>query len=387
MIQAWRPILLGFTSAQFVAIAQRALGLSCLMWGLSAAAVQAAVELRVAVEQQADTVVIGSSTPAVVRDFNGGGVGQLPDGRAVTIQPDARGLRLADWQGQAFWVEPSNDGFVFVDDSWYRGRVLLLAADGKITAVNWVDLETYLFSVLGGEMHANWPQEALKAQAVAARTYALYRRERSAHKIYDVGVNTSYQVYKGLASESPATQTAVQATQGQVLTYGNQVIEAVFHSSSGGYTENAEDIWQRPAPYLRGVPDFDQTAPVFQWSETFTAEQFQKRVVGIGQVRQAIPERVTPRGRVVSMRLEGTSGSRTISGRELRQALNLRSTLFTIAIADNTIRIDGRGFGHGIGMSQWGAFAMAQQGYSYQQILSHYYQGTALSQLRVANLP
>jgi stage II sporulation protein D len=87
------------------------------------------------------------------------------------------------------------------------------------------------------------------------------------------------------------------------------------------------------------------------------------------------------------MRLEGTGGSRVLTGVEMRSALNLRSTLFTIAVEGDTVRVDGRGFGHGIGMSQWGAFAMAQQGYSYERILAHYYQGTALSQIQVANLP
>jgi stage II sporulation protein D len=349
--------------------------------------VQAAIELRVAVEQQADTVVIGSSTPATVRDANGTGVGQLPGGRAVTIEATGGGLQLANWQGQAFWVEPSNDGFIFIDDTWYRGRVLLLPLEGGVTAVNWVDLEAYLFSVLGSEMYASWPQEALKAQAVAARSYVLYRRERATNGLYDVGADTGYQVYKGLVSESPSTQAAVRATQGQVLTHSNRVIEAVFHSSSGGHTENVEDVWQNSVPYLRSVPDFDQSAPVFRWSETFTADQFSQRVVGIGRLHAAVPERTTPRGRVVSMRLEGTQGTRMLTGTELRRALNLKSALFTVTIAGDTIRVDGRGFGHGIGMSQWGAFAMAQQGYSYQQILAHYYQGTVLSQMQVANLP
>jgi stage II sporulation protein D len=387
MVQAFRPAFPNPPLRQFVPLIKRALGLSLLIWGVTAAAAQAAIELRIAVEQQADAIVVGSSTPAIVKNAGGNSIGQLPNGQAAAIQAQGSRLRLANWQEQAFWVEPSNGGFIFIDENWYRGKVLLVPIDGKVTAVNWVDLEAYLYSVLGSEMHANWPQEALKAQAVAARSFALYRRERAGHKAYDLGADTGYQVYKGLTSESPTTQAAVQATQGQVLTYGNRVIEAVFHSSSGGHTENVEDIWQRAVPYLRSVPDFDQAAPVFRWSETFTVDQFQKRVVGIGQLQRAIPERSTPRGRVVSMRLEGTQGSRVLTGIELRRALNLRSTLFTIAVTGNTVRVDGRGFGHGIGMSQWGAFAMAQQGYTYDQILAHYYQGTLLSNMRVANLP
>jgi stage II sporulation protein D len=162
------------------------------------------------------------------------------------------------------------------------------------------------------------------------------------------------------------------------------VIEAVFHSSSGGHTENVEDIWQQPLPYLRSVPDFDQDAPVFRWSETFTASQFQQRVTGIGRLQAVATERVTPRGRVSSIRLQGSQGTRTLTGTQLRQALGLRSTLFSISIQGDTIRIDGRGFGHGIGMSQWGARGLALQGYNYSQILSHYYQGTVLSLIQIA---
>jgi stage II sporulation protein D len=162
------------------------------------------------------------------------------------------------------------------------------------------------------------------------------------------------------------------------------VIEAVFHSSSGGHTENSEDIWQRPSPYLRGVADFDQEAPVFQWSETFSAQQLAQRITGIGHLQSVATERATPRGRVVSARLQGTQGSRTLTGVELRQALGLRSTLISFNIAGDTIRVNGRGFGHGLGMSQWGARGLATRGHNHQQILTHYYQGTALSNLRLA---
>ena len=112
MIQVFRPALPKLTSAKLIAFFQPALSLSFLWWGVSAAAAQAAVELRVAVEQQANTVVVGSSTPATVSDGNGNSIGQIPNGRAVTVQSQGANLRLADWQGQAFWVEPNDDGFV-----------------------------------------------------------------------------------------------------------------------------------------------------------------------------------------------------------------------------------------------------------------------------------
>jgi stage II sporulation protein D len=383
MIQPLKKPISGLLLNRFTTLFKYSLGLS-LLWWLVALPVQAAVEMRVAVAERRDRVAVGSSTTAIVKNTAGQGIGQIPQGRSVVVTPEGGAIRLADWRGQAFWVEPASGGHIFINDTWYRGRVLVMPVDGKVTAINWVDLEAYLYSVLGAEMPASWPQEALKAQAVAARSYALYRRDRSAANPFDVGGTTAHQVYKGLASEAPSTIAAVNATQGQVLTHGGRVIEAVFHSSSGGHTENVEDIWQRPVPYLRSVPDYDQEAPVFRWSETFSASQFQQRVTGIGQLRAVATERATPRGRVVSMRLQGSQGSRTLTGAELRQALGLRSTLFSIAIQGDTIRVEGRGFGHGLGMSQWGARTLALQGYAYAQILSHYYQGTVLSQIQVA---
>ncbi|MGB3136695.1 MAG: SpoIID/LytB domain-containing protein [Nodosilinea sp.] len=358
-----------------------------IVWWLATLPAQALVEMRVAVGDRLSQAVVGSSTPAVVKNGAGQGVGQIPQGQSITVTPAGGGLRLADWQGQAFWVEPTGDGYIFINNSWYRGRVMVVPVDGKVTAVNWVDLEAYLYGVVGGEMPASWPQEALKAQAVAARSYALYRRDRTQGDLFDVGGTTAHQVYKGLAAETPSVQAAVSATQGQVLTYGGRVIEAVFHSSSGGYTENSEDIWQRPTPYLRGVADFDQDAPVFRWSETFSAQQIQQRITGIGRLQSFVTERATPRGRIASIRLQGSQGARTLTGTELRAALGLRSSLCSLTLAgDGTLRVDGRGYGHGLGMSQWGAKSLAVQGYSYQQILAHYYQGTSLSNLRVAQL-
>ncbi|NMF82603.1 SpoIID/LytB domain-containing protein [Nodosilinea sp. P-1105] len=386
MAQSLKQRLSGLLFGRSLLLLKCSVSLS-VMWWLVALPVQAAVEMRVAISDRRSQVTVGSSTPATVRNGAGQGVGQIPQGRAITVTPAPGGLRLADWQGQSFWVEPANGGYVFINDAWYRGRVLVVPTGGKVTAINWVDLEAYLYSVLGAEMPASWPQEALKAQAVAARSYALNRRQRTQNAPYDLGGTTAHQVYKGLASEAASTIAAVDATRGQVLTYGNQIIEAAFHSSSGGYTENVEDVWQSPRPYLRSVVDFDQDAPVFQWSETFSAQQFSQRVTGIGRLQSVVTERTTPRGRVVSMRLQGTNGSRVLTGVELRQALGLRSTLFSISVQGDTIRVDGRGYGHGIGMSQWGARNLAMQGYAYSQILSHYYQGTTLSSLRLAELP
>ncbi len=178
-----------------------------------------------------------------------------------------------------------------------------------------------------------------------------------------------------------------------MLTYNGRIIEAVFHASSGGHTENSEFIWQKVVPYLRAAPDFDQVSPNFQWTVRFTAVQLQQRLPGIGTIVDFRPLQLTPQGRIMSVQVIGTAGSRTISGSELRRVLGLRSTLLTITpeygnVASQTgqsvpvaFTMTGRGHGHGLGMSQWGAYGMALQGYTYDQILTHYYQGATLSTL------
>ncbi|WP_239651603.1 SpoIID/LytB domain-containing protein [Neosynechococcus sphagnicola] len=250
--------------------------------------------------------------------------------------------------------------------------------------------------MIGAEMGINWPQEALKAQAVASRSYALQKRQTEGNALFDLGDTVAWQVYKGVATESPSTQAAVNATQGQVLSYGGRIIQAVFHSSSGGHTENVEDVWSRPLPYLRGVPDYDQGSPVFQWMQTFSRDQISQRISGVGRVISVTPARVSPTGRLISVRVMGDRGTRVIDADAVRSALGLKSTWFKVTPLFDPVasagslqsvpkgfQINGRGFGHGLGMSQWGAYNLSKQGYTYQQILAHYYQNTQLAQIDV----
>lgn len=341
-----------------------------------------ALELRIAVRDGSPEVTVGTSDQGTVRNGQGQVVGTTPAGRSLTAQAQGNQVRLGGSQGNAFWLEAGEAGYVFIGDRWYRGRVLVRPEGNGLLAVNYVDIEDYLYSVVGGEMPTSWPLEALKAQAVAARSYVLYHQQRSRHPHYDVGNTTAWQVYRGIADEAPSTRAAVNNTRAQVLTHNGQVIEAVFHSASGGHTENVEDIWSQPRPYLRGVEDFDAGSPVYQWTASFPMAEFSRRIGGVGSLRAALPQRLTPRGRIVEMHLEGNQGARALTGAQLRQALSLRSTLFSIAIEGNTVQVHGRGFGHGIGMSQWGAHNLAQSGRTHTQILGHYYRGAQLAQLR-----
>lgn len=370
--------------------------LAITLWLTGASPAQAQLQLRVAIKENIGSVEVGSSTPALIRNESGQVISQLTGQSAVTVRPTAGGLMLQNLKAGQFWLEPTAGGYVWIGNSWYRGRVQVLLGKSGVVAVNHVDLEQYLYSVLGAEMGANWPQEALKAQAVAARSYALYQREHYGNPIYDIGNTQAWQVYKGVASESINTQMAVNATAGQVLVQNGQIIEAVFHSSSGGYTDNSENVWTKQVAYLRGVPSYDEGAPGANWSVTMSSEELSARITGVGRVRALVPERVTPFGRVITMRVVGDAGVRTLSGEAMRNALGLRSTRFVVAALGNQgspkrggqaastrFQIVGTGFGHGLGMSQWGAYNLAQRGFTYQQIVQHYYQGATLAKIEV----
>lgn len=349
-----------------------------LAFWLMCLAPAAALELRVALKRNVSQIRVGSSTNAAVLNGQGQQVGELAAMNAFNAVDKGSTVGIDRWTGQAFWVVPKDDGYVWIGDRWYRGKVHLVNDQGNLIVVNHVDLEEYLYSVVGAEAIPSWPLEALKAQAVAARTYALHKRA-SGGRYYDLDPTISSQVYKGLDSEFTTTHAAVKATLGQVMTYNGKVILAAFHSSSGGHTENVEDIWMQSLPYLRGVVDYDQSAPVFQWNKTVTPGQLQRIVGGVGSIRQLIPQKKTPQGRIITMKVVGDRGSKIVSGSTLRSSLDLRSTLFTAAPKNGAIEIQGRGFGHGVGLSQWGAYGLASQGAEYRQILAHYYQNSTLS--------
>lgn len=365
--------------------------LSLLLW-IAMVAPAVALELRIAIQENAKQLVVGSSTEAVIRDGAGRNLGEIGGLQGYAAGCNQKGVKVSQWQSANLWVQPESNGSVYIGDRWYRGRVKLTKTNQGLTAVNYVDLEDYLASVVGKEMYPTWPPEALKAQAVAARTYALYKRQKPASSLFDMGNTVTWQVYDGVNGETASTRAAVEATAGQILTYQGRPIEAVFHASSGGHTENSEDVWSSAVPYLRGVQDFDQSAPVYQWIAGLRADQIKTKIPGIGNIQAFKPQKTTATGRIISMQVVGDSGSRTMSGNQLRKALNLKSSLFTVkpkfepvassgkvSARPTVFEISGRGYGHGLGMSQWGAYALAQQGYTYQQIVQHYYQGTSLT--------
>ncbi len=368
-----------------------------LLWTVAIAPAHAEqLTLRVAIDRDVSQIKIGSSTDATLTDGAGQALAPIPAMNAVMTEAKAGRITVNQLQTSQVCIEPTNGGYVFIDNSWYRGSTCVVPSEGGLTAINYVDIEQYLYSVVGSEMPTSWSLEALKAQAVAARSYVLYQRQSGATAIFDVGNTTAWQVYGGIEKESASTRAAVDNTQGQVLTYSGQIIDAVFHSCAGGRTENSEDIWSSALPYLRSVDSPDQDAPNCRWDKTVPAAELGQHYAGVGTILRMVPEKVTAGGRIVKVRLEGETGSRVIDGDDLRDALGLRSAPFQIipqmgqvATAGNVTSVPtafqftGQGYGHGIGMSQWGAQKLAQQNWNYAQILTHYYTGAELRRIEV----
>ncbi len=362
--------------------------LGVMLWMFLIVPAQASVIMRVRIKQDVKQVKVGSSTAAVVKDGSGRSLGQLPGREAYYAQAVPGGIALDKWKSPLFWIEPKGKGFVYIGDRWYRGRTLVIPTEKGLTAVNWVDLEEYLYSVLGGEMDARWHPEALKAQAIAARSYALYRRQKQqTNPVYDVG-NTpdKWQIYKGVIAEHPKIYAAVDATAGQVLTHNNQIIESVFHACSGGHTENVEDVWGNPLPYLRAVPDFDLNMPnaKCKWQKKFSSKEISQKFPRIGNVKEIKAVELSPFNSVKKLQIVGEKGIKELKGELVRTELKLNSTRFTVSKQENgTFVLQGLGWGHGLGMSQYGARYLATQGYNHLQILNHYYKNVALAPIQV----
>lgn len=294
-------------------------------------------------------------------------------------------------RGEILIIRPSDksDGGLALDGRRYRGALELRHRGAGLTAVNIVPVDDYLLSVVPEEMPTDWPAEALKAQSVAARSFALKSRGRHAAEGYDLCTTTHCQLYKGIASEKTASTAAVRATRGEVLTYGGQPIEALFHTDSGGMTESSEDVWGSHVPYLRAVRD--TPLGTMPWSKTVSTADLEQKLAAkghaIGRLRaielsplaigRAAKDR-TASGRVKAMTVTGTKGSVTLSGTAWRSLLGLKSTLFDAKLTKDTVTFTGFGAGHGLGISQWGAKRLAKTGKSYADILHHYYTGVTL---------
>ena len=379
--------------------------------------------------------------------------GQMSDGSSRSLSARS-----------AIEVQSDDPRGIWLGSRRYRGRLQLLVRGGQVQVVNHLGIETYLTSVVGSEMPPKWPLQALQAQAVAARTYALRQRGKAGD--FDVKATVSSQVYRGVESETPSTIEAVESTRSLVLVHAGRLINAVFHSSSGGATEPSGEVWRNQLPYLVSVADHDQHSPVHRWNKRFDDDELRDLFREIGGVKRLQVLKTSSTGRVRTARVQGPHGSLVLTGRELRKRLGLKSTMVQFELINGSVgsstasstaptqtvsqsvsraappliglwqdsasgpdtppsrssrlasllpppppplpqlnpsafnrpRLDvregelvlearGQGFGHGVGMSQWGAHGLALQGADFRQILLHYYRGAEIRPYRSSDDP
>lgn len=273
-----------------------------------------------------------------------------------------------------------------INGNAFRGNLSLMpAAAGGFHVVNEVLLEDYLKSVVPSESPASWPQQSLQAQAMAARTYAVANWGKNKADGFDMNDDTSDQVYKGMSTEHPATQEAVAATRSQIITYGNKPITALFFSTSGGHTDSSKEVWGVDLPYIQPVPDFDQAASRYRWNLTRSEVQLRTALAelghNVGSIRQIEALEHTPHDRVKQLKIVGSRGSVVVDGNKFRFAAKLYSTKFTVKASGGNFTFNGGGWGHALGMSQWGARQMALDGFKAPEIVKHYYQGVDIQSL------
>lgn len=319
----------------------------------------------------------------------------------------------------------------------YRGDILLQSmAESDVTVINELSLDEYLYGVVASEMSPSWPLEALKAQAVAARNYAIATMGKHNSQGFDLCSGEHCQAYKGMEKENSNIIQAVDATCGKILAYEGKAITAFFHSTSGGHTEDSENIWGTRTEYIRGVDDpYSMGSPNDNWvldmNKSEISEKLAKANADVGEIIDIRILEVSQYGRVLCLEIKGTKDTKTfekekvrsilgtttlksiwyklktdadifVNGSMLEPARQGRASSMYVISAGGTTKIgssprkinvkgmndfkayntvpaiytfEGKGYGHGLGMSQYGAKGMAEAGNNYIEILEHYYKG------------
>lgn len=287
----------------------------------------------------------------------------------------------------AIKISPRKKGAITVNKRPYRGDIVLARRpSGSLDVINILDLESYVKGVLPQEISPRWPIDAIKAQAVAARTYALEQKEAAKARAYDVNADTSSQVYGGFASERNKSNRAVNFTYGEVLFYKGKVFPAYFHATCAGMTEPAAELWKVDMEPLSGgrVCSYCGESPHFYWTYGSDLKAVQKKIGKAYSLKKGLADiRVAERGisgRIRKLELKDEEEkSQFLSGKDFRQFLGadvIRSTNFTINIEGQKVVFSGKGWGHGVGLCQWGALGMSKKGHSYSEILDFYYPGS-----------
>ena len=364
-----------------------------LLTFITSASAQSHNHIRVAVEQDAGTLRLKVHGFYEVLDAAGGGVLYRGNNLNTTATAFSGGILLGSMQSRLsrLLIRSHDPDMIIINGRSFRGDIELIKKENShLLAVNNIEFEDYIKGVLYHEASHYWPVEALKAQAVVCRSYAVSQAEQNAASDFDATSDIYSQVYGGKTSERFRTSRAVDDTAGEVLIYQGRVLPAYFHATCAGRTEDAGALWNIDLAPLKGVEcSFCKESPHFNWHYVFTKEEIReklnkagykiKKISGINIVSRDLSERIT------ALTIASGLDEIKISGKDFRNILGpniIRSTNFGVSIVKDDVVFEGFGWGHGVGLCQWGAYFMAKSGSDYKQILEHYYPGAVISKLK-----
>ncbi|KPK41708.1 MAG: hypothetical protein AMJ78_04710 [Omnitrophica WOR_2 bacterium SM23_29] len=304
------------------------------------------------------------------------------------LMPTPQGFKIDDIAigAKTIAIEPTGKAKVYIDGRIFRGEIKVLKNDRGLLIINILELEEYLYGVIRNEVSTWWPMEAIKAQAIAARTYALYQIKESKGKDYDVTADVSSQVYGGIFSEKWRTNKAVDRTKGRVLVYRGSIFPTYYHATCGGATFDASYLWKIDSPPLKGVKcDWCKRSPHYKWERWVLIREVKEKLEKAGYILDDLvrlePTKKDTSGRILEIRVKGKTNTVDIQGKEFRRIMGpnvLRSMNFRATLVGPYVAFEGLGWGHGVGMCQWGAYYMARRGKKTEEILSFYYPGSKI---------
>lgn len=341
--------------------------------------------LRIAMEDAGATVEVSGKSLSIGQDEEEAEFNPLDSTRArVRVVDGKLEINGTAWEQDAIRLRLGVDDpqqAIRVGGFRIRGDLVIRLRSARLQLINVLPLEEYLVGVVGAEMPPAFPLEALKAQAVAARTYALRKKLDAADASTHLGTGVLHQVYRGLSRHDERVRQAVEATRGEILTFNLEPIEAYFHASCGGRTESGQAALGRDLPYLQPVACPCGKVASNAWELSVSGADL-KALFGIAEGSSLGIAARSGTGRVRTLSM---GSNRLLDAVELRQKLGydrLKSLWFGLERGDaGGIKLVGKGHGHGAGMCQWGARAFASQGRGYREILLHYYPGVEVQQL------
>ena len=343
-------------------------------------------EIKIGILSGVNQVILQFNLPCIMTDAKTSKqIKKIPDNQAVAIKVSdvpANGVEIRAEKADLQHLH------VMINGKDYFGGIKILKRGSSLTVINIAPVEEYLRGVLPKEMIQSWHIEALKAQAVAARTFVLKNREKHKHDGYELCATTHCQVYNGVETFA-TTDRAVTETRGEVLFHGGRTVDAPFHADSGGMTESAANVWGGNVAHLQAIAEeikFTQA-----WTVKFSVYDFSSRMgAAFGSLQKfnlsplTIGKSAADRsssGRVKFAQIVGSKKTVQMKGDEMRRKFSLPSTLSNVKIVGNEVIFEGYGKGHGVGLSQYGAKAYAEKGWTYDKILAHYYHGATLKKL------